>query len=144
MPHPGHLIISFDCRFHMNTYVNGYIVSTVGEYFPCDGTREILATSRGVTLQGRGDERKADYMKKIGFEDLGFGRKYETMVFKAEESKDKCCPWTASSFEELYIKGYNDPGDAYAGHLNICEKYDKKSSAFDFPIARNESEMPDE
>jgi len=52
MPHAGHLIVSSDCRFHLNTYVGGYIVSTVGEYFPDEGVREIFAESRGVNLEG--------------------------------------------------------------------------------------------
>ena len=32
MGHAGHFILGHKCRFHLSTYVNGYIVSTVGEY----------------------------------------------------------------------------------------------------------------
>lgn len=125
MPHPGHFICGFDCRFRLNTYVpSGYIVSTVGEYFPDEGTREVLAKSRGIKLEGIGDSRRADYMKKIGFEEIGFGRKYETMVFRAAKSKDStCCPYEISDFTELDFSGYNDPGVALSGHMELCQKW---------------------
>jgi len=110
----------------MTTEVGGYLVSTVGEYFPSESTREILATSRGVVLEGRGGARDADYMKKIGFEEIGLGRKYETMVFKSGPpcSKPKCncglpCP---EDYCELHSEGYNWPGDAREGHMKICQQ----------------------
>lgn len=127
MPHPGHLIVSRDCRFHLNTKVGRYIVSTVGEYLPDAEVREILANSRSIELGGRGDARCADYMQKIGFEDIGFGRKYETMVFPAKESGEKCCPWVAADWSNIDSDGCNDPGDAYAGHLAMCRKYEALS-----------------
>ena len=123
MPHAGHFICSNECQFHLNTYVGGFIVSTVGEYFPSDDVREILAKSRGVVLTGKGDHRRAQYMKKIGFEEIGFQRKYETMVFRAERSSDSCCPFRVADFSELDSRGYNDPGEALAGHMELCEKW---------------------
>lgn len=125
MPHPGHFICAFDCRFRLNTYVNGYIVSTVGELFPNESGREIEARLRGIKLKGMGDERAADYFRKIGFENIGLGRKYETMVFKAKKSKEKCCPWRMVS-GELDFEGYNNAGAAYKGHLKFCRKWSKK------------------
>lgn len=66
MPHPGHFICSQYCRFFLNTYVNGYIVRTVGEYVPSEAVREAFAQSRGFILEGRGDARESDYIKKSG------------------------------------------------------------------------------
>jgi len=125
MPHPGHFICGFDCRFRLTTYVGKYIVSTVGELFPDSQVREICAKSRGIILNGIGDERKYDYMDKIGYEEIGINRKYETMVFKAKKSEDKCCPWRMTS-GELDFEGYNDPGDAFKGHMKLCLKWSKK------------------
>lgn len=126
MPHPGHLIVSNNCRFFLNTYVGKYIVSTVGEYLPDYQVREIFAESRKITLEGKGDERLADYMKKVGYEEIGFGRKYETMVFYAMKSDDKCCPFKMKNSCEIDSKGYNDAGKAREGHYKMCLKWFKK------------------
>jgi hypothetical protein len=126
MPHPAHFICGSQCKFHLATYVGKYIVSTVGEYLPDYEVREIFAKCRGVMLEGRGDERTNDYMRKIGFEDIGVNRKYETMVFKAKKNLDKhykCCPWQLSDFSCLEMEGYNDPGKASEGHYKLCEKW---------------------
>lgn len=123
MPHPAHFICSFDCRFHLATKVGDFIVSTVGELFHDEPVREITAEVRKIRLSGIGDARKNDYMKKIGFEEIGYGRKYETMVFKAaKDVEHPCCPWKIESGRELDFGGYNKPEDAYAGHLSMCEK----------------------
>jgi len=126
MPHAGHLIVGNDCRFVLNTYVGGYIVSTVGEYLPDFPVREIFAESKKITLEGRGDARRADYMKKIGYEEIGCDRLYETMVFKAMKTKDGCCPWRIASGENQDMEGYNDPEEARKGHLKMCNKWSKK------------------
>lgn len=123
MPHPAHFICAFDCRFHLATYVNGFIVSTVGELFPDAPVREIYAQSRGIMLSGRGDDRCRDYMQKIGYEDIGYNRKYETMVFKAEPNENICCPYRIESGTSIDMEGYNDPGDATKGHMALCLKY---------------------
>lgn len=123
MPHPGHFIGSFDCRFHLNTYVNGFIVSTVGEYFPDAPVREILAETRGIKLKGFGDDRKHYYMQKIGYEDIGYDRKYETMIFKAKPGATACCPYVAN--HDLGGRGfrrYHSADAAYQGHIGLCEK----------------------
>jgi len=113
----------------MNTYVNGYIVSTVGEYWPDYRIRKIIAESKKIEVIGEGDSWNADYMKKIGFEDIGYNRKYETMVFRAKKSEESCCPYIALNFSDLEFYGYNDAGAAFAGHNNMIKKYseiDKK------------------
>lgn len=125
MPHPGHFICSANCQFILNTYVGGFIVSTVGEYVPDAPVREIIAESRKITLKGKGDCRLADYMKKIGYEKIGYDRKYETMVFPSKKSSDNCCPYVAKDWIEVDIAGYNDSGKARNGHYKMCDKWTK-------------------
>lgn len=125
--HPGHLCVSSHCRFHLCTKVGHYLVSTVGEYVPDSAVREILAKSRGIALAGQGDEREADWMRKVGFEDLGFNRKYETMVFRAGKPcalKSCGCGLPAIDGQEIDCAGYNDPASAASGHVRLCEKWD--------------------
>ena len=88
MPHAGHFILRHRCQFHMNTCVGEHLVSTVGELVMDSHAREALAISRGVVLEGVGDARERDYMRKIGFEDIGLGTKYETMVFPSKPNTD--------------------------------------------------------
>jgi hypothetical protein len=126
MPHPGHFCAASMCKFFLNTYVGGYVVSTVGEMLPDETCREILAESRGIKLEGRGDARCADYMKKIGWEDIGFDRKYETMVFKAQKSKTLCCPWRQLRGEDKDMEGYSDAVAAFKGHMKMCKKWAKR------------------
>lgn len=131
MPHSAHLIVGNDCRFHLATVVaNGaFLVSTVGEWLPSESSWDIFAQSRGVTLEGKGDARQADYMKKVGYLDVGADRKYETMVFRAAETVEHpCCPFTASDFSEIDSRGYNDPAAARLGHMELCAKYDAKKA----------------
>lgn len=33
MAHPGHFCRAWDCRFRLNAYVGGFIVSTLGELY---------------------------------------------------------------------------------------------------------------
>ncbi len=130
MPHPAHFICARDCKFHLATVVGAYIVSTVGELEPCMEIREISAQSRGIKLQGRGDERRYDALKKLGWETLGAERTYETMVFKCHPTQNKksaeCCPYRIDVSSEVDMEGYNSAGEAYLGHMKLCEKWAKK------------------
>lgn len=127
MPHAGHFILGDQCRFHLATYVGGVIVSTVGELWCDSRVREIFAECRGIKIEGRGDEWDHNYMKKIGFEALGYQRKYETMVFNARESGLKCCPYRIDVTDgELDFAPYNAPEDAMAGHMELCIKWSQK------------------
>lgn len=102
MPHAGHFICGSRCQFKLNTYVGGYIVSTVGELPPYDED-------------------------KLGeWERIGSDRTYETFVFKAMRSKDKCCPWQMRDPSEIDSDGYKDADSAYKGHLRMCNKWSKK------------------
>ena len=126
---PGHLIVARDCRFHLCTKVGPWLVSTVGKYLPDAPVREILAESRGITLEGKGDARLADYMRKVGYEEIGLERLYETMVFRAGEPCDAegChCGLPAISGEELDFSAYNEAGAATSGHMRMCEKWARK------------------
>jgi hypothetical protein len=127
MPHAGHLCVGNYCRFHLNTYVGGYVVSTVGEYLPDSISRDVIADVRGIKLEGMGDDREYDFLKKIGFVEVGFNRKYETMVFKAKASDNKCCPYVPSDWGQLDMEGYNTPEEAAVGHMELCEKWSKRS-----------------
>lgn len=122
----GHLIVGHDCRFHLCTLIGDTLVSTVGQYLPDSQVREIFATTRSVALQGRGDERLADYMKKVGYEDIGFGRKFETMSFKVSgkvcEENDCGCGMPTIIPREIEFDGYNTAGEAAEGHMRICLK----------------------
>lgn len=119
----GHFICSFDCRFHLCTLVGNVLVSTVGEYFPDYQVREVLAASRGIKLEGRGDERKYQWLREHGYEEIGLGRKYETMAFRAGEpcSAPECgCGLPTISGSELTTRAANDAGAATAQHYEVC------------------------
>jgi hypothetical protein len=122
----GHFICAQWCQFHLCTLIGDALVSTVGKYFPDDNVREILSKSRGVILQGMGDERRYDYMKKIGYEDIGYERKYETMVFKVSgkicSAKDCDCGMPEIIPSETGFDGYNTARDAANGHMEMCRK----------------------
>lgn len=125
--HAAHFICGSDCRFHLATLIGDYVISTVGEYLPDSQVREILARSRGVSLEGRGDDRRADWMRKVGYEEIGLGRKFETMVFKWNGDvcdSDAChCGLPNIDPTELDFDSYNDAAAARLGHMALCEKW---------------------
>ena len=118
----GHFICGDDCRFHLCTLVGDVLVSTIGEFFPDSPVREIIAQSRGIILKGKGDERKADYMKRIGFEEVGCGRKYETMAFKTTGKECSCGCGLPGIISETEFGSYNAAKEATKGHFQICLK----------------------
>jgi hypothetical protein len=127
----GHLIVGQWCRFHLCTEVNGYLVSTVGEYWPERSTREIHAEvhdPRWVAKNGhlKGDYLDAAYFERFGYETIGCDRTYETMVFKAGApctAKGCGCGMPAIDGSELDFAGYNDAASATAGHMAMDAKY---------------------
>lgn len=126
---PAHFVCALDCRFHMATQVGCVIVSTVGEYLPDHKTRERLATERDIKLRGRGDERLHDWFKKTGgYEEIGYRRTYETMVFRIAREvcavKDCGCGMPLiASWTELDAKGYSQRGAATFGHREMCAEW---------------------
>lgn len=128
----AHFICGEDCRFHLATKVGRVLVSTVGEYLPDVGVREVLAESRGVVLEGMGDARRADFMRKLGYEPIGFQRKYETMVFRAGSPCGGECGCGVPQLgdpRELDFAGYNSAADATRGHMALCAKWAEEQDA---------------
>lgn len=127
---PGHFICGDKCQFHLATTVGEYLVSTVGAYLPDAPVRDILAKSRGNELEGKGDDREADFMKKFGFERLGAWGHYETMVFPwtGTVCTDPQCRYGANcgtprpdSYGDLDGERYDGAAEATAGHYKYCE-----------------------
>lgn len=131
MPHAGHFILGNKCEFRLNTYVGKYIVSTVGQLWNERAVREIHAhvhkpewLAKNIHLKG--DYFDYAYMKEFGYDDIGCDRKFETMVFRAKKSKNKCCPYEIIVSKCVDSNAYNDSVGAYKGHLKLCEKWSKK------------------
>lgn len=133
--HAAHFICGRWCRFHLATQVGDYLVSTVGEYWPERGTREIHADVHDpfwfeTNRHRKGDDFDAAYFERFGFEELGYGRTYETMVFRAGEpcKRDGCnCGLPEIDGSDLDFAGYNDAGSARAGHMRLLQKWAEKS-----------------
>lgn len=129
--HPGHLIVGDSCRFHLATQVGEFLVSTVGEYWPERPVREIHAEVHDPAwlienVHRRGDDFDAAYMRRFGYEEIGYNRKYETMVFKAGVpcTAEECgCGIPEIVGSELDATGYNDAGSATRGHMEMCRKW---------------------
>jgi len=103
MPHAGHFILGHKCRFHLTTYVGGYIVSTIGE---CP---EVMGVDN--------DE----------FKELGSGPEtYETMVFTAVKREDKCCPYKIDPSDSVACERYMTADEATEGHMKYCKNWAKK------------------
>lgn len=140
----GHLCVGYDCRFHLCTKVGPWLVSTVGQYWPSRSSREIHASiydpkwlSENKAL--RGDYFEAAYMKRFGFEEIGAGRTFETMVFRAGEvckAKGCACGMPTTVGGELDFAGYNDAGAATTGHMAMCAKWSKRPASFKGEAAR--------
>lgn len=129
--HAGHLIVGSDCRFHLATLVGPWWVSTVGEWLPDSATWDIYAQSAGVTLKGRGDARRNQFLSDVGYVEIGCDRKYETMVFRSSgrrcETPDCGCGLPlVDEWGELDSDGYNDARSAREGHLAMCAKWSSR------------------
>lgn len=122
MGHAAHFICSRWCRFHMATCVGDWIVSTVGEYVPDSRVLKLLADTQGKPLTATGDNLEAQYIERFGYVEIGYKTTYETMVFKAAPSSNKCCPYQIDGYE-VDFEGYNDADAATAGHYELCEKW---------------------
>jgi hypothetical protein len=109
----GHYICGRWCRFHMCTLVGKYLISTVGEYVH--------------PRHGQGSEsREAEWLlKNWPGEDIGYKRKYETMVFPTGELckvKDCQCGMPTIYGNNIDTVGYNGRKDAVEGHYTLCHK----------------------
>jgi hypothetical protein len=113
----GHCIIGRWCRFHLLTVVGDYLVSTIGEYVH-------------PSHSGGGERNEAEWLKDHWpGEEVGCGRKYETMVFHAGEPCTaegcECGEIGFGSGDELEMLGYNTRKDATAGHMELCLKWSR-------------------
>lgn len=114
----GHFICGQWCRFHLTTQIGNYLISTVGEYV------------HPRHSQGSENIENKWLKKNWPGEDIGYNRKYETMVFRITNIKcnnEKCgCGIPGIDPSELDFRGYNLAGDAMQGHIEMCYKYAKE------------------
>lgn len=112
--HAGHFICGQWCRFHLCTLVGDYLVSTVGLYVH-------------PRHSGGSERSEAEWLAaNPNGEEIGCGRFYETMVFRAGApcAAEGCeCGIPAIASSELDFEGYVTAGAAAAGHLALCEKW---------------------
>jgi hypothetical protein len=100
----AHFICSADCRLGIADVVNGYIVSTVGDYRPKHLGGEVRET-------------------------IGYRRFFETMVFRdsGRRCTEKDCPCgnvpEPSDWTEIDFEGYQTEAEARTGHARMIEKY---------------------
>jgi hypothetical protein len=109
----GHLIVGQYCRFHLCTQVGPWRVSTVGEYVH-------------PRHSGGSERTEAEWLKENHpGEEVGCGRKYETMVFPTDDTNCSCgCGMpNVADWSGVDSDGYNDGATATAGHYAMCEKY---------------------
>lgn len=112
----GHFICGRWCRFHLCTKVGKYLVSTVGEFVPLSAAQN--------------ERAEAEWLKKNWpGEDVGYDRKYETMVFIAGPrcvSSTCGCGLPEISGSEKDMLGYSTSREATKGHLSLCHKWAKR------------------
>jgi hypothetical protein len=96
----GHLIVADSCRYHLTTDIGDYRISTVGAYVRPDKPEE--------------------------FSDIGYKRKYETLVFRLGDQVCGCgCGRReVADWCEIDANGYNDPKAATDGHEEMCQRYE--------------------
>lgn len=134
MPHPAHFVAAEYCRFRLATYVNGVIVSTVGELLFDEPVQRIHASIHDKKWYATNSYLKGDlffhaYFVRFGFDDLHLGGwKYETMVFGARKADDKeiCCPYRSKIEDGREEKVYKTAVEATMEHYKLVKKYEKK------------------
>lgn len=101
---PGHFIAAESCAFHIHTHVNGWCVSTVGEYRPPQ-------VWEGDNWRAR---KRTDPIEEVGYD----GRTYETMVFPLG-ADDAPSDWSG-----VDMRGYTDREEAERGHEETVRRYE--------------------
>ena len=94
----GHFIASDSCLHHLHTHVNGYCVSTVGDYYP-------------------GHHRQGDDLGER--ETVGCGRFFETYVFRLTADGDDVESWS-----EIDSVASQTADEADAAHEAMCSRYE--------------------
>lgn len=131
---PGHFICSQWCRFHLCTQVGQYLISTVGQLWLERSSREIHASIYDPKWFEENRHLKGDafdyaYMSKFGFETVGAGRLFETMVFQIEgKCTDKKCNCGQPSIipSEIDALPSNRVDEATKNHMELCTKWARK------------------
>jgi len=108
--HAGHFICGAWCRFHLCTLIGKYVVSTVGDY-------------HGVMqIRDKGERTKA--------EEIGCGRKYETLVFKGNgetcTAAGCACGLPYIDPSEIDSLCCNTAGEATKNHYALCAKWARR------------------
>ena len=110
MPHPLHFILGYRCMFRLGTYVNGYIISTVGELVD-----SFTDYDNGVFQSIGSRYPEPDY--------------YETMIFEARDRENdpdwNCCPYAINVEKEIDCRRYKTATEAAKGHYEWCERIDR-------------------
>lgn len=107
----GHFICGRWCRFHLATKIGKWFISTVGEFVhPKDSGGSEATEARYLTDNPLGA-------------DIGYGRKFETLVFQYEGECDCGCGLPHTIGFELDSSCYNDRKSANEGHLAMCKKW---------------------
>lgn len=112
----GHFCCGAWCRFHLCTKVGPWIVSTVGQY---------------VHPRNSGSNEKIErewLAANPNGEEIGLGRFYETMVFKADGVCECGCGQPNIVPNELDSGCYNDMVSAREGHMRLCSKWARKAT----------------
>lgn len=92
----GHFIGAASCRFHMATEIGDYLVSSVGDYYPRDAEEA---------------------------QDIGYGRKFETFVFKTNGTRCDCgCGMPGLHLCELLSEAANTAEHANRNHIEVCDR----------------------
>lgn len=132
---PGHFICARWCRFHLTTQVGPWLVSSVGEYVPTPAVRAIFARSRGIAITAPHDSEmgEAEWIEKSGFEDIGAGRKYETMVFRAGKPCDRAdcgCGLPEIDGHEIAVAAANERKPATENHHRLCALFARRDASW--------------
>lgn len=112
MGHAAHFILGNFCQFRRATYINGYIVSTVGE----------LRSPFNIRQHGESGP----------YEPIGHaGELYETMVFHARkvDALDPCgCPYVQRSGSNIFGERWKTSKEAQEQHERIVRLYSKRKN----------------
>lgn len=122
----GHFIGAKRCRFHIHTHARGFCVSTVGEWFPKAGARDVDGDAIGVAMSSAPESF------------------YETMIFELDADGDhNARPLMATTYptrdlanagHEIavrYAESGQLAGDQLFGGLPVplCDRLHNRSSA---------------
>jgi hypothetical protein len=97
--HPGHFVCADRCLWHLHTEVQGFKVSSVGDFRPQLG-------------------KQADFVGKL--EQLGAGYFYESHVYALDAVGRELTPGVP-----IETRAYQTASEAEAGHAELVDKYER-------------------